>query len=259
MEYAWDEEYTQEDYFEDIDEAAFISEGGGCLIGIIPPLAVIFVSCFLAFFALNMTTPVVAISFSQAESTSVESDNTQKETQKEPVADPEKGSKKRLAPLFTPEVLYWEDQIISWSKKYAVDPNLVATIMQIESCGDPKATSHAGAAGLFQVMPFHFVNGENAYDPDTNARRGLGYLANVLNARQNDARLALAAYNGGLAGTSKSENLWPAETQRYTYWGSDIYKDALKGKKTSPRLQEWLNAGGASLCAQAANRLDLNP
>ena len=37
-----------------------------------------------------------------------------------------------------------------------LDPDIIATIIQIESCGNPAARSTAGAQGLFQVMPFHF-------------------------------------------------------------------------------------------------------
>ncbi|MEJ5223435.1 MAG: transglycosylase SLT domain-containing protein [Anaerolineales bacterium] len=162
-----------------------------------------------------------------------------------------------IAPLFTPEVQYWAANITQWAKNAGIDPNLAATVMQIESCGDPRARSHAGATGLFQVMPFHFKSGENAYTPDTNALRGLDYLARALTAANGDARLALAGYNGGISVIRKPESQWAAETRRYTYWGSGIYADALAGKSQSARLDEWLRAGGASLCRQAAERLGL--
>ena len=64
-----------------------------------------------------------------------------------------------LAPIFTPEVQHWAGQIIAWSNYFKIDPNLAATVMQIESCGAPGVTSGSGAQGLFQVMPFHFVAG----------------------------------------------------------------------------------------------------
>src|SRR5262245_60640765 len=58
--------------------------------------------------------------------------------------------------LFTPEVQYWTPRILVWAARYGVDPNMLATVIQIESCGDPTVGSSAGAQGLFQVMPFHF-------------------------------------------------------------------------------------------------------
>ena len=86
-----------------------------------------------------------------------------------------------LARLFTREVLYWEDDINRWAKQFNLNPNLVATIMQIESCGDPLALSPGvGAQGLFQVMPLHFSDGENQFDLDTNARAGLNHLSDCL-------------------------------------------------------------------------------
>jgi hypothetical protein len=164
-----------------------------------------------------------------------------------------------IAPLFTPEVRYWSNNIAVWSQQTSIDPNLIATVMQIESCGDPRAISSAGAMGLFQVMPYHFESGENPYKPETNALRGLDYLRRALEARGGVVRFGLAGYNGGITGTKKPETAWPNETQRYVYWGTGIYEDALKGKASSNRLDEWLGRGGSSLCTQAAQRLGINP
>lgn len=164
-----------------------------------------------------------------------------------------------LAPLFTPEVQYWANDIIRWSSAHGIDPNITATVMQIESCGDPYAQSSAGATGLFQVMPFHFAHGENSMDPETNALRGLNYLAKALEYSGGNARLALAGYNGGIGVIEKSEFNWAAETVRYAYWGSGIYADASQNSSTSARLDEWLRAGGASLCKNARERLGILP
>lgn len=164
-----------------------------------------------------------------------------------------------IAPLFTPEIQHWSGQIATWSQKWGLDPNLVATIMQIESCGNPNAQSSAGAMGLFQVMPFHFIASEDGFDPQTNAKRGLGYLNEALSKLNGDARLALAGYNGGIGGAGRPESDWPAETLRYVYWGTGIYADAQQGKTQSDRLNEWLGAGGTGLCTQASQALGLNP
>jgi soluble lytic murein transglycosylase-like protein len=163
-----------------------------------------------------------------------------------------------LSPIFTPEVQHWADKIVSWSAVFKLDPNLAATVMQIESCGAPAVVSGSGAQGLFQVMPFHFAAGENTLDPDTNAARGLAYLALGLARASGDAGLALAGYNGGHSLIGQDSSLWPDQTQRYWYWGTGIYQDAANGQPESGRLQEWLQAGGASLCAQADSELGLN-
>lgn len=163
-----------------------------------------------------------------------------------------------LSRLFTPEVLYWEADILRWAADWELDPNLVATVMQIESCGDPNALSPAGAMGLFQVMPYHFSEGDTPYQPGTNALRGLAYLRQALDTYQT-VRLGLASYNGGIATAGKPESAWPSETQRYVYWGTNIYQDSTAGRQTSPTLDEWLRKGGANLCAQARQRLGLAP
>ncbi len=157
-----------------------------------------------------------------------------------------------LSAIFTPQVLRWRPQILRWARDYALDPNLIAVVMQIESCGDPTAVSPAGALGLFQVMPYHFEKGEDPLDPDTNARRGLAYLARSLDLAQGDAELALAGYNGGHGVIRRAASSWPQETRRYAAWGTAILSDIQQGKVVSPALQRWMAAGGASLCDRAA-------
>ncbi len=163
-----------------------------------------------------------------------------------------------LAPVFTPEIMHWQDKIAAWSKTYGLDPNLVATVMQIESCGAPHVVSSSGAQGLFQVMPFHFAAGEEMQDPDTNAARGLAYLALGLQRSGGNAGLAFAGYNGGHSMIGRDSSLWPDQTRRYWYWASGIYDEAAAGQASSARLQEWLQAGGASLCAKADAQIGLN-
>lgn len=160
-----------------------------------------------------------------------------------------------LSPVFTAEVQYWEALIKAWAAVYQVDPNLIATVIQIESCGDPLVSSPSGAQGLFQVMPFHFDPGEDMLDVETNARRGMNYLVGSLDRADGHAGLALAGYNGGHGVISRGWAGWAAETQRYYYWGSRIYAEAISGMETSPTLAEWLSAGGQNLCTRAGQTL----
>jgi len=169
-------------------------------------------------------------------------------------ADSPVGPQAAASPLsgaFTDEVLYWTPLIQTWAVLYQIDPNLIATLIQIESCGDPSVSSPAGAQGLFQVMPFHFEPGEDMLDVATNARRGMDYLAGSLQIAEGHAGLALAGYNGGHGIISRGWASWTAETRRYYYWGARIYAEAVSGMATSPTLDEWLAAGGSRLCTQA--------
>jgi hypothetical protein len=235
--------------------AAFFQ--GGCLSGLlIPPLAVVCVGVVLVFLWLGLE-PVSTLAAAPGLSDSTIAQGT---TDQNPKLIP--GSQSQagaISPVFRPEVQYWSAAIQVWATAKGLDPNLVATVMQIESCGDPDARSRAGAMGLFQVMPFHFAGGEDPYNPDTNAARGMDYLKRSLEAANGDTRLALAGYNGGIGVIGRSESSWAAETQRYAYWGSGIYAEASNGVAESLRLQEWIEAGGASLCRQAHSRLGINP
>ena len=218
-------------------------QGSGCLSGfIIPPLAVLLVSLLLAFFVKGINTPV------QTENLALVST-----VEGKPAAIPSTS----LSPIFTPEIHYWADSIIRWTAASDLDPNLVAVVMQIESCGDPRAISRAGAMGLFQVMPYHFSAGENPYQPDINALRGLDYLKRSLDTAGGNARLAMAGYNGGIGVISRGEWTWAAETARYVKYGFPIYEDARGGARISSALNKWYGRYGAGLCRQAAQRLGL--
>jgi hypothetical protein len=163
----------------------------------------------------------------------------------------------RISPVFSREVQHWNDQIVAWAAQHDLDPDMVATVMQIESCGDPNAVSRAGAQGLFQVMPFHFAAGENMQDPDTNAYRGMSYLVERLKQTNGDVGRAFAGYNGGHVAAGSSWDRWAHETQRYYVWSTGIYGEAQEGLTESPTLARWMEAGGASLCRQASQRLGI--
>lgn len=211
--------------------AAPQEQGNGCLSGFtMVPFAVIFISAILGSFAWKTNPSSVDLP---------------------PIAST------NISSIFRIEILHWADSISKWAAASHLDPNLVATIMQIESCGDPRAKSSAGAMGLFQVMPFHFYTLDDPYFPDTNAARGLAYLAKSLETAGGNARLALAGYNGGVGLIGRAEWTWPAQTKRYVQYGAPIYEDARNSVNSSTALNEWYEKYGVSLCQQAHQRLGL--
>jgi len=213
-------------------QTAATSNGSGCLsLYSLSLFAVLLITCLIT--ALSFNTPIIITSAAQGSDSAI------------------------LSPIFTREVQYWGDDIKRWANASSLDPNLVAVVMQIESCGDPLAKSSAGAMGLFQVMPFHFHTGENPYNTNTNALRGLNYLSRSLNTSRGNVRLALAGYNGGIGIISRGEWAWSAQTLRYVYYGAPIYEDARSGIPSSPKLDEWYRKYGAGLCRQASQRLGL--
>lgn len=218
-------------------------QGEGCLSGfLLPPLAALVVGLSLGWFAVRADV-FAAPSQSTASVSSTIAPLAVKRTD-------------GIAGLFTPEIQWWGEKIVRWAGQFGLDPNLAATVMQIESCGDPRALSSAGAMGLFQVMPFHFDATDDPFDPDTNAARGLAYLRRSLDAAGGNPGLALAGYNGGIGVIHRGQSTWAAETQSYLYWGSGIYRDAQAGLGQSARLEEWRSRGGG-LCSRARQRLGL--
>ncbi|HEX9386455.1 MAG TPA: lytic transglycosylase domain-containing protein [Anaerolineales bacterium] len=261
---------TQDDW----QTAAASETGSGCLsFYALPPLAALVIVGFVAFVALKspLTPRALPVSDSTMLLQTAVPPLSNVPPSQAPGQLPETGvvtpiwsfasdnviSPSGLSPIFTKEVQHWGNDIIRWANAASVDPNLAATVMQIESCGDPRATSRSGAMGLFQVMPFHFHFGENPYDPETNALRGLNYLSGAFQKGGGDARLAMAGYNGGVGVIARAEWLWPSETKRYVLYGAPIYEDARNGATSSAMLTEWYQKYGVSLCRQAAQRLGI--
>lgn len=220
-------------------QTAATSNGSGCLsLYSLPLFSIILIACLITALALN--TPIVTSAASPQTNQTASITST------------------GLSPIFTREIQYWTDDILRWANASSLDPNLVAVVMQIESCGNPFARSSAGAMGLFQVMPFHFHAGENPYNTDTNALRGLNYLARSLDTSHGNIRLALAGYNGGIGVISRGEWTWSAQTLRYVYYGAPIYEDARSGAMSSTKLDEWYRKYGAGLCKQASQKLGID-
>lgn len=104
------------------------------------------------------------------------------------------------------------------AEKYGIDPNLVSAVVQVESGGNPRAVSPAGAMGLMQLMPSNVdefgVN--DPFDPDQNIDAGAHQLANLLNQYNGNLDLALAGYNAGPGAVRRYNGVPPyPETQQY--------------------------------------------
>ncbi len=85
-----------------------------------------------------------------------------------------------------PDLLQWSSLIRSAAARYGVPAELIAAVMAVESSGNPKAVSPAGAQGLMQIMPEQLtrlgVPEALWQDPKANIDAGARYLAETLNA-----------------------------------------------------------------------------
>ncbi|HVN06364.1 MAG TPA: lytic transglycosylase domain-containing protein [Bryobacteraceae bacterium] len=104
------------------------------------------------------------------------------------------------------------------AQKNQLSPQLVHSVIQVESNYDPEAVSPKGALGLMQLVPSTAkrFGVANVFDPADNIEGGARYLKYLLQLYNGDQALALAAYNAGEGAVSRYGGVPPfPETQDY--------------------------------------------
>ena len=83
--------------------------------------------------------------------------------------------------------------------RFAMDADLIWSVIAVESNFDPKAVSRKNARGLMQLLPETAarLGVVNIFDPKENIEGGTKYLHDLLLKYSGDLALALAAYNAG--------------------------------------------------------------
>lgn len=118
-------------------------------------------------------------------------------------------------PLFRSK---YDEIIVEAAQKFDVDAALVSAVIKAESDYNPKVVSHKGARGLMQLMPATAkrFGVSNSFDPRENIHGGTRYLRWLLKTFDNNADLAVAAYNAGEGNVWKYEGVPPfRETVNY--------------------------------------------
>ena len=99
-----------------------------------------------------------------------------------------------------------------------VDADLLWSVVKAESNGQVRATSHAGAQGLMQLMPgtASTLGVTNTFEPEQNIGGGAAYLDQMLTRYHDNMQFALAAYNAGPGAVDHWHGIPPyRETRAY--------------------------------------------
>ena len=121
-------------------------------------------------------------------------------------------------PLRTKSAAAIAEAVERAATEHSLPPELIHSVIKVESNYNPAAVSSKGALGLMQLIPatarrFGVLD---AFDPADNIQGGARYLRYLLDLFGGDYPLALAAYNAGEAAVAKYGAVPPyPETQNY--------------------------------------------
>jgi soluble lytic murein transglycosylase-like protein len=104
--------------------------------------------------------------------------------------------------------------------KVRLSPELILSVIHVESYFDQYAISRVGARGLMQIMPFWLKEighpNDNLFDIQTNLRFGCTILKYYLDIEKGNLSRALARYNGSLGKFKYPNKVFKAK-KRYWY------------------------------------------
>jgi len=136
--------------------------------------------------------------------------------------------------------------ILAAAARYHLDPDLIHSVISIESNFNPKAVSPKNARGLMQLMPqtAQSLGVSDSFDPEQNINGGTLYLRSLLAKYRNNLTLALAAYNAGPETVDKYGRRVPPylETMKYVQRITKTYAK-LKAEASGPAAALQTNAG----------------
>ena len=111
-----------------------------------------------------------------------------------------------------------DDAVRQIAAEHALPPQLIHSVIKVESNYNARAISSKGALGLMQLIPAtaRRFGVSDAFNPVQNIQGGAKYLRYLLDLYDGNYPLALAAYNAGEGAVARYGGVPPfAETQNY--------------------------------------------
>ena len=112
----------------------------------------------------------------------------------------------------------YRDLIRAAATRHALAPELIESVILVESNFEARAVSRKGARGLMQLMPATAarLGVRNVFDVRQNVEGGVRHLRYLVDLYGGNLALALAAYNAGVDAVGRYGGIPPyAETRAY--------------------------------------------
>ncbi len=150
------------------------------------------------------------------------------------------------------------------ARRFGIPQPWIRAVMEVESAGNPRAVSHAGAMGLMQIMPGTWAElrvayrlGNDPFDPRDNILAGTAYLRQMYDRFGSPG--FLAAYNAGPARYQKhldTGRALPRETRNYLAILAPLIGDGTNvalAVSRPHRTQDWRDAPLFAAMAEAGH------
>ncbi len=121
-------------------------------------------------------------------------------------------------PVAAKTAVPYRDLIHAAAARHDVAPELVESVIRVESNFEARAVSPKGARGLMQLMPTTAaqLGVRNVFDARQNIEGGVRHLRHLVDRYSGNLTLALAAYNAGVEAVTRYGGIPPyAETRAY--------------------------------------------
>ena len=152
--------------------------------------------------------------------------------------------------------------IVEAARRFGIPQPWIRAVMEVESAGNPRAVSHAGAMGLMQIMPGTWAElrvahrlGDDPFDPRDNILAGAAYMRQMYDRFGSPG--FLAAYNAGPARYQNhldTGRALPRETRNYLAILAQLIADGTnvaQAVSRPHRTQDWRDAPLFAATAEA--------